>query len=99
MSIPNPIFRYTHELMQRISKRKTEKDVEEASNIIHFNLDAARKSAIEMRNASVVLGAVAKEKNSLSMYQMAERLAYTAEQCESAVKMGGGYMTYPPEAA
>lgn len=97
MSIPNPIFRYTHELIQRLRKKKTETDLEEISNIVHFNLDAARLAAIDMRNAAVVLGAVAEKENKLSMWKLAERLGASAEACEHAVKMGGGYMTYPSE--
>jgi hypothetical protein len=94
MSIPNPVFRYTHDLVQRLRKKKTEKDLEEISNIVHFNLDAARIAAINMRNASVVLGAIAEKENKLSTWKLAEKLGECAVACESAVKMGGGYMTY-----
>lgn len=95
MSIPNPIYRYLWNLFDRLRKRKTEKDLEEAHNIAHHLLTAAKDSAVTLRNASLVFGAMARKENDLGKYELCGKMVAHAEALEAAVKMGGGYMKYP----
>lgn len=90
MSIPNPIYRYLHNLVYGRKKGK----VEELYGISHDLLTAAMNAAVTARNASVVLGAVAEKANNLGQYRLAEKLVSDAEACEKAVKAAGGYMKY-----
>ncbi len=94
MSIPNHVFRYLHELVGRLRKKKTEKDLEEIHNIAHHLLDNAKEAAVVLRNASLVFGDMARKENSLSKWELCGKMTAIAEGLEGAVKMGGGYMKY-----
>lgn len=95
MSIPNPVYRYLWELINRLRKKKTEKDLEEIHNIAHHLLTAAKETAVDIRNTTLVVGNIARKNNDLSLWERMGKLDADAVALESAVKAAGGYMKYP----
>lgn len=94
MTIPNPTYRYLWELVDRLRKRKTERDLEELHNIAHHLLTSSMEIAFETRQLTLIVGKLAREKNDLALYERLQKMDALAAQCESAVKAAGGYMKY-----